>query len=559
MSTASEIPALERAADRADRYTAAGYWRGVPLGALMWEWADRHGDRTAVSDLGRRVSYRELARGADRLAAALLAHGVGRGDTVLVQLPNTWEFVAVFLACQRAGAVPVLALMPHRASELRYLAALADVSAFLVADRWNGFDHQALAAEVAGDRPVFVLGEGAWPGHVPLRPLLQGDGAPGGEDAGALRRRLDAVAPNPRDTALLLLSSGTTGHSKLVPRTHDDYVYNLHRSAEVCGFDAETVYLAVLPAAHNFPLGSPGILGALSAGGRAVLCPSPRPEVAFPLARREGVTVTSAVPSIALRWMEAAAGGTPPPATLRAVQVGGSVMAPEVAARIGPALGCTLQQVYGMAEGLLCYVRPDDPEDVRVRTQGRPISDADELLIVDEDGRPVPPGTPGELLTRGPYTIRGYFAAPAVNATAFTPDGWYRTGDIVVLHESGNLVVTGRIKDVINRGGEKIPAAEVEEAAEALPQVRQAAAVPVPDPELGERVGVCVTLHDGASLTLDELRETLRGRGLAGFRTPDHLWVLPRLPLNPIGKVDKKTLRRLIAEESPQPSAHPAV
>ncbi|GAA1991380.1 (2,3-dihydroxybenzoyl)adenylate synthase [Kitasatospora viridis] len=535
-------------ADRAADFGSAGYWRGVPLGELMWQWADRYGDRTALVDRDARLGFAELARRADRLAEALGAAGIRQGDPVLVQLPNSWEFVAAFLACQRIGAVPVLALMPHRGRELHALAEQAGTRALLVAERWNDFDHQALAAEVAGPHPVFVLGERVWPGHLALGPLLA-DEAP--QAAAARRARLDAHRPDPGRIALLLLSGGTTGHSKLVPRTHDDYEYNLRRSAEVCGFDQDTVYLAVLPAAHNFPLGSPGILGALGRGGRAVLSPSPRPETAFALAEREGATVSSVVPSIAQRWTEAVAAGATPPATLRTLQIGGSVLPPETAERIEAVLGCQVQQVYGMAEGLLCYTRPGDPAELRTTTQGRPISDGDRIRLVDEEDRPVPDGVPGELLTRGPYTVRGYYGAPAGAAAAFTPDGWYRTGDLVLRHPSGNLVVTGRIKDIINRGGEKIAAAELEEAAQSLPQVRQAAAVPVPEPELGERVGLAVTLRDGASLTLGELREAFRRRGLAGFRTPEHLLVLPRLPLTPVGKIDKKEIRRLLAAQTP--------
>jgi 2,3-dihydroxybenzoate-AMP ligase len=228
------------------------------------------------------------------------------------------------------------------------------------------------------------------------------------------------------------------------------------------------------------------------------------------------------------------------------VQVGGSVLSPVFAARIGAALGCALQQVYGMVEGLLNYTRLDDPASVVLQTQGRPISPDDEIRVVDELGRPVPPGVTGELQARGPYTIRGYYAAPEHNAVAFTPDGWYRSGDIVRMHPTGNLVVEGRIKDVINRGGEKISATEVEAVVKALPQVAQAGAIPVPDAALGERICVCVALHPGSSLTLDELRHEFQEGGVAKFKTPEQLEIFTDLPLTPVGKVDKKELRHLV-------------
>ena len=204
----------------------------------------------------------------------------------------------------------------------------------------------------------------------------------------------------------------------------------------------------------------------------------------------EQVTITALVPALVIRWLEAleASGeGRFDLSSLEVLQVGGARLVPEVARRIGPAIGCRVQQVFGMAEGLLNYTRLDDPDDVVVETQGRPLSPADELRIVGPDGEPVPDGEPGELLTRGPYTIRGYYRADAHNATAFTADGFYRTGDIVRLDPSGNLTVEGRAKDLINRGGEKISAEEIENLLLAHPAVREAAAVAMPHAVLGEQ------------------------------------------------------------------------
>jgi 6-methylsalicylic acid synthase len=537
-------------AEAAERYRAAGHWRGRPLGAVMWSWADRYGDRVAVVDGDRRLGYRELAEHVDALAAGLADLGLGNGDNIVVQLPNSWESLVLFLACQRIGVAPVLALLAHREHELSYLGELTEAKAIVVPDRWQDFDHQDLAARLVKETDrqcrVLVVGDrvAEQDGHVDVRRMIR----PGADPAG-LRRRLDALAPDPGEVALFLLSGGTTGIPKIIARTHDDYEYNARQSGAVCGFDEDTVYLVTLPMAHNFPLGSPGILATLIGGGRVVLAPSPRPEVTFPLIDREQVTVTSLVPAIARRWVDAAAlDGRAGLTSLRFVQVGGSVLAPEAAAAIGDGLGCALQQVYGMAEGLLNYTRLDDPPEVVLTTQGRPISPDDEVRIVDGDDRPVPPGTPGELLTRGPYTPRGYFRAPEHNARAFTPDGWYRSGDIVRLRPDGNLVVEGRVKDLVNRGGEKIPAGEVEALVEGLPEVRTAAAVPVPDPELGERVGVCVVLHPGCSLSLAEVRDAFEDNGVARFKIPEYLRVLPELPLTPVGKVDKKLLATLVTK-----------
>jgi 2,3-dihydroxybenzoate-AMP ligase len=530
-------------AEVANRYAAAGYWRGSPLGYWMWQWADQYGERVAISDGDHQISYRELARRADALAENLAALGLRDGDNILVQLPNCWEFAVLLFACQRIGVAPVLALLPHRGHELAYLADLAEVSAIVVPSRWHDFDHSELAAGIAATtrRPcqVLVLGDDVRPPHVALRPLLEVAG-----NTSARRARLDADAPDSGDVALFVLSGGTTGTPKIISRTHDDYEYNARRSAEVSGFGPDTVFLVALPLAHNFPLGSPGLLGTLIHGGRAVIVRSPRPEVAFPVIARERVTNTSLVPAIAVRWAESAPGHDL--SSLRVVQVGGSVLAPATAAAIGAALGCQLQQVYGMAEGLLNYTRLDDPADVVTHTQGRPICPDDELRIVDKDGNDVAGGLTGELLTRGPYTPRGYFKAPEHNARAFTEDGWFRTGDVVRWHESGNLVVEDRVKHLINRGGEKISVSEVEELLLALPQVRRAAVVPVPDDVLGERVGACVVLDAGGTLSLEEVRAAFTEWGVARYKLPEQLNVLAELPLTPVGKVDRNALRRTV-------------
>lgn len=537
-------------ADLAHAYRAAGLWRGRPLGSYPWEWAGLWGDRTAVVDGAHRLGYRDLAERSDALAEGLAANGLERGDSVLVQLPNGWEFVVVTFACLRLGVVPVMMLPPHREYELTSIGAHVGVKGLIVPDTWRGYDHQALAHRVASALPaparVLVVGDDVRPGNVDVRALIERGG-----DPSARRAALDARAPAGSDVALMLLSGGTTGVPKVISRTHDDYEYNARRSALACGFDAGTVYLAVLPAGHNFPLASPGILGALFSGGRAVLLPSPRPDAVFAAIEAEGVTSTSAVPAVALRWAAAAATTSADLSTLRTVHVGGSVLSPEVAARIGPALGCRLQQVYGMAEGLICYTPPDAPPAIANGTQGAPISPYDELLVIDPDGNPVLPGEIGELLTRGPYTPRGYYGVPEQNAVSFTPDGWYRTGDLVRITPEGNVVVCGRVKDLINRGGEKISSGEIETLVQEMPQVSEVAAVAMPDPEVGERVCLFASLHPNRTLTLEEVAEALTARGVAAFKIPERLELLPTLPHTSIGKPDKKALRTHLLTPNP--------
>ncbi|MFE8992767.1 (2,3-dihydroxybenzoyl)adenylate synthase [Streptomyces collinus] len=535
----------------ADRYTAVGYWSGRPLGDLLRETADRTPEATALVDGPVRLTYAELADRADALAVRLLDLGLTPGDRILVQLANGWEFTVLTWACLRAGIVPVMALPAHRRVELAYLSAHSEAAAIAVPDRLRDFDHQALAHELGkeagGAWHVLVAGDEVDAGSVDLRALC----APAGDQAAnrANRARLDAAAPGSRDVAVFLLSGGTTGLPKLIARTHDDYAYNARASAEVSAVDADTVYLVSLPAGHNFPLACPGILGTLLAGGKVVMLPSPEPVRAFATAAEEGVTHTAVVPAVAGRWLEhAERHGAEPLASLRVLQVGGSRLADELARRIRPQLGATLQQVFGMAEGLLNYTRLDDPEDVICTTQGRPMCPDDEVRLVDPLDQDVPDGEPGSLLTRGPYTPRGYYRAPEHNQRAFTADGWYRSGDICRRTAEGNLVVEGRDKDMINRGGEKVSAEEVENLVYELTGVSQVAAVAMPDPVLGERVCLYVVPRPGHETpSLETIRAAMEQMGVARFKLPEHLVVVEELTATKVGKIDKKALRADIA------------
>ncbi|GCD34222.1 2,3-dihydroxybenzoate-AMP ligase [Streptomyces chrestomyceticus JCM 4735] len=527
-------------AEFAERYREAGWWRGETFGQMLRDRAAAHPDRVAVVDPageGRRWTYAELDRRATRLAAGLHARGIVRGDRVVVQLPNVAEFFEVIFALFRLGALPVFALPAHRETEIRYFCEFTGAAAYVIAAEHGGYDYRALAATVRDDVPglrhVFVTGGD--PG--PFEALSDVPADPASDTAA-----WDEPAPD--DLAFLQLSGGSTGVPKLIPRTHDDYIYSLWGSNELCGVDEHSVYLCVLPAAHNFPLSSPGSLGALYAGARVVLSPQPNPDVAFPLIERERVTITGLVPPLALVWTEAAPTTPYDLSSLDVLLVGGAKFSEEAARRVRPALGCTLQQVFGMAEGLVNYTRLDDPEETIVTTQGRPISPDDEIRVVDDEDNDLPVGATGHLLTRGPYTIRGYWKAPEHNARSFTADGFYRTGDVVRLTPTGHLVVEGRAKDQINRGGEKIAAEEVENHLLAHPAVHDANVVAEPDPYLGERTLAYVILRSGAEApTPVAVKKFVRARGLAAYKVPDRVVFVDAFPQTGVGKISKKDLR----------------
>ncbi|MFI6220495.1 (2,3-dihydroxybenzoyl)adenylate synthase [Nocardia salmonicida] len=527
----------------AQEYRAAGYWTGRTLGDLLRDTARVQPQRPAVlSDAGTRT-YAELDAAADRMAHGLLALGINPGDRVIVQLPNIPEFATALFGVLRAGIIPVLTLPAHRRVEIEHLAALSEAVAYLIPDQLGDFDYRELAATVRQAVPslrhVLVAGD-------PGTGALDADGSTAGFLA------LDSVARDgdslpivdPAEIAVMLVSGGTTGLPKLIARTHDDYVYNATASAKVCELGPEDVYLATLPAAHNFPLACPGILGTVATGGAVAFTLDPSPEAAFAAIEKHGVSVTGVVPPLAQLWSAAVDWEEADLSSLRLLQVGGARLAEVNARDVEPALQCTLQQVFGMAEGLLNYTRLDDDKELVCTTQGRPLSPADELRIVDADGNDVAPGEEGELLTRGPYTLRGYYRAPEHNTRAFTADGFYRSGDLVRQLPSGHLVVSGRIKDVINRGGENISCDELEEHLLAHPTVRHAAAVGLPDASLGEKACV-VLVVTGELPTLGEIKTFLTERGLATYKLPDLVRQADSLPITAVGKIDKKALRAL--------------
>lgn len=521
----------------AERYRAAGYWRGITFGEMLRERAERFQDRIAITDGDRHWSYAELDSRADRLAAGFRKLGIKQMDRVIVQLPNIAEFFEVCFALFRLGALPVFALPPHRSSEITYFAEFTEAAAYVIPAVSAGYDYRNLAREVRSKVPtlqhVIVVGDAeefVALGDLHTEPTEQ------------------PIQVNASDVAFMQLSGGSTGLPKLIPRTHDDYMYSLEGSAEICQLDEHSVYLAALPVAHNFPLSSPGTLGTLYAGGRVVLAPRPSPDDTFPLIEKERVTITALVPPLALIWLDAVPSRNYDLSSLQVLQVGGAKFSAEAARRVRPVLGCTLQQVFGMAEGLVNYTRLDDPEEIIVNTQGRPISPLDEIRVVDEWDEEVERGQIGQLMTRGPYTIRGYYNAEAHNAQAFTADGFYRTGDVVKVTEQGYLVVEGRVKDQINRGGDKVAAEEVENHLLAHPTVHDVAIVSMPDDFLGERTCAFVIPREQAP-TVAELKTFLRERGLAAYKIPDRIEFIDAFPQTGVGKVSKKALREAIAEK----------
>ena len=531
--------------DIAAHYRASGLWEGLTIGEMFERTARRSPDKLALVQGEQRLTYSELlARSRDR-AARLAGLGLRPGDLVLMQLPNTIEFVVSYLAVNMIGVIPVMALRAHRQAEVRHFLRASGATVYLIPDVVGGFDFRVMAREMQAEFPelkhVLVAGEPA-PGQLALASL---------PDAPA-----PVNGPRPADVSTMLLSGGTTSLSKLIPRTHDDYVLNARLCGAAAGFTDRTVFMAILPLGHNYNLASPGMLGTFYYGGTVVIAPGTGVDEVFSLVQRERVTVIAAVVPLITTWLNSEVLSAYDLSSLAVVQNGGARLAPELRRRLRQQLSCTPQEIYGTAEGLINMTHLDDPDELLLESSGAPVCDEDEIMVIDDAGGEVADGEAGELVTRGPYTIRGYYNAPDKNAEAFLPGGWYRMGDVV--RRRGRYVYTeGRRKDMINRGGEKISCEEIESLILGHPSVKSAVLVGMPDPVFGEKACACVVTLPGKTLAFADLIAFLRERQIASFKLPERLELFRELPVSPVGKILKRQLRETIVERLTHERAAP--
>jgi 2,3-dihydroxybenzoate-AMP ligase len=532
----------------AARYREKGLWEDRSLRSVFTALCAKYADRVAVIDHDQRVTYAQLEERATQLALNLLDLGLKKLDRIIVQIPNCVEFAYLYLALQKIGAVPVMALPSHRFLEVNQFAELSGAVASVTPDRQRDFDFKAMITRIQAEHPALVHG------------IVLGDAADGFLSlADLIARRstrsadeLRSITIDPSDPALFLLSGGTTGIPKLIPRTHNDYVLNSKLAGAVTEVYDNSVLLDVLPISHNLPLACPGLQGFLFKGATVVLDTDTAPENIFALVQKHKVTHIHVVPALLIRWINDPSIGNYDLSTLRMIQSGGQRLQPEVRLKTKALIPSVfVQENFGMAEGVLMFVRVGDPEDVRLETVGRPICPEDEIRIVDEDDRIVTSGETGEMCCRGPYTLRGYFGVPEYNKRAFTSDGFYRSGDLMRQHPSGNYMVEGRKKDLVNRGGEKISAEEIENLILSHPSVQNVACIAVPDPDLGEKMCACVILNRGTALTFDELSTFLLAKEIARNKVPEYLEIMDEFPVSTFGKVSKKVLVETISPKIP--------
>ncbi len=530
----------------AARYRQKGYWRDRSLAQEFETVYQSYAKRTVLVDGEREFTYAELDTVTTNLALNLLDIGIQPLDRVVPTLPNVHEFVLLYFALQKIGAIPIAALVTHRFTEISQFVNLSGASTCVYPQTSGDFSFSPIMKRIQADNPAFkiriVLGD-AGPGEYSLRELID-------RPAKLPLARLTDIRIDASEPCIFQLSGGTTGVPKLIPRTHNDYAYNSKVAASVCEVTPDSVLLLVLPIAHNLPLACPGIQGFMFHGAKIVVHANTRPAEMFALIQKHKVTHLKVVPALLIRLINDPSAHDYDLSSLKLIQSGGQRMQPEVRAKTRALIpGVFVQENFGMSEGTLMFVRATDSEVVKLETCGRPVCADDEVKLLDEDDREVPLGEVGELTVRGPYTLRGYFGVPEYNAKQFTTDGFYRSGDLMRMHPSGNYVVEGRKKDLINRGGEKISAEEVENLILMHPAVQNAACVPMPDPHMGEKMCAFVILARGQTLNLSTLVAFLQTQEIARFKLPERLEIMAEFPVSTFGKVSKKALGELVAEK----------
>ncbi len=535
-------------AERADRYRRGGAWTDLPLAERLRAIAARHPDRPAVVSAQESVTFHELDTRTDRIAAGLARLGLEPGDPVIFQVTNRIETVYAWYGCIKAGLIPVATLAAHRAHEIGHIVGKVGAVAHLV-EGGTSFDLVGFAREQADGHPtlrhIITIGVARQHATVPLESL--GDDI-AVDEARAVVDRIQAGI-DPLDVVAFQLSGGTTGVPKVIPRLHVEYWNNALFYARRLGWDEHTRVAHLIPLIHNAGI-TCGLHAPHSVGGCLILATADT-ATAFPLlaqARATDVLIGHGHYQALL-----SSEFDEPRRYLRRIVLSGAKPTYSLFERADAGTGRWAGQLFGMSEGLFTVTPLDAPTAARFGTVGTPVSDDDEIRILEPGGdTELAEGVVGELTCRGPYTICGYFDAGDHNRAAFTAEGFYRTGDlakIAVIDGQRYLVIEGRIKDLINRGGEKINAEEVELLLVRHPNIADAAVVAMPDPRLGERTCAYLVAADGFALTMSEVQQHLESLGVAKFKWPERLEWRTVFPQTNVGKIDKRRLRSDIGEK----------
>ena len=526
----------------AEEYNKRRWWSGLTLGDLLDRAADIHPDREAFVDAENRLTFSQAREKADRLAIGLMGLGIRPLDRVLIQLPNWSEFVSAYFACQKIGAITVLLVDRYRQHEIERLADIAGATAWIAPLRYGKVDFLPIIRDVRQRCPqiahvITVRGEIDEPGYSSLERLIAEN-----EPTGQSLARLAERNPDPGQVAHMAPTGGTTGEPKIVPRTHDSVLCAVEYCSKTWDQHCEDVNLIVGSIAHDLSFGK-GLVGSMMTHGKLVMLDSTDPRLTCETIDRERVTSVIWVPTLAQRLLQFEGLDEFDLRCLKKMHSAGGAAYPELVREVFGRLEMRFHNGYGATEGMTCITSAEDDVETVCSTVGRPTCPGDIYKVVDPEGNTVPPGASGELLVKGPSMFTGYYMNPEENAKVFDKDGFFRTGDLAKIDSKGYITLTGRLKEMINRGGESISATVIERLISRHPDVAAAAVIPIPDLVMGERVCACIQPKPGARLTFDGIIAFLREQKASVQELPERIEFIEAMPYSGVQKINKHALR----------------
>ena len=524
----------------AEKYNRLGWWPGLTLGDLLDKAADICPNKEALVDDKSRLTYSKVREMTDRLAISLMELGIKTMDRVLVQLPNWSEFVYSYFALQKIGAIPVLLIDRYRPYEINHLFRLTGATSWVVPEKYRKTDYLPIIKDVLKNSPrvkhVILARGGKHRRLLNLERMIEQTELKE-RDLGRLAKR----RPDPMQVAHMGPTGGTTGLPKVVPRTHNSLMCGIEYAARAWEMDIRDTCLLAGPIGHDLMF-TKGLCGSFFTLGKTVFLDSMDPTDICRTIQEEKVTAIVWVPTLAKRLIDFEGLRDYDLSSLKKMHCGGGVSQPEMIKGVWEKLGCTFFNAYGGTEGQTTMSRWEDPSETVLHTVGRPTCPYDIYKAVDRNGKELSPNTPGELIIKGPGVFTGYYKAPEENRMALNKEGFFRTGDVVKIDEAGNVTITGRVKEMINRGGESISATEIESLIISHPGVSIVAVIPVPDPVMGERVCAYIQPKPGTNLNFDKITAYLKERKASVLQFPERIEFIDDMPLTKAEKVDKKTL-----------------
>ena len=530
-----------------EEYKEKGYWDSLTVSDVWERNAEIYPDREAVVDSRTRVTWREANRLIDKLAYSFLEMGLTKDQMVVLQLPNSVELCLLRVACERAGLLCLPIMRTWRHSEMLHALARTEAVAVVIPWKLRNFDYYDMISELRPRLPqlqhVIVAGDEVPEGAVSLRVMLA---RPLPENFSP--ETFQTTKARAEEFSLVVPTTGTTGMPKFVENPICSFMWRERNCVKNLRITSEDVLAAMTPTA----VGSNGrvYLAAPLAGAKIVMLEHFSPLEALEIIEKERVTFAPVVPAQLTMIINHPDFDKYDVSSLRAVLTMGAPLAYEVAVEVERKLGCPLIQNYSSIDcAAACMGGLDDSLEVRLRTVGKPYAAA-EVRLVDEQGEEVPPGEAGEVLLRGPAAVSGYYKDPETTWQVWNKDGWYCTGDLGQFDEGGHLLIVGRKKDMIIRGGQNIYPVEIENLLVTHPRVAAAAVVKMPCLLMGERACAYVVARGGEDFTLPEMVSFLKDKGIAPYKIPERLETIDALPMVAEGqKVDKKTLEKDIGEK----------